>query len=400
MNILRTAAFHFPSSRLLCVGLLALAAMAALMLIVWLSWPDASDTRAAEPPMRVTTTVAGPATITPMLRLSGTLVAREDIAIGTALQDQRVAEVHVEVGERVRRGQLLARLETTNAQAQLQQTEAALSRAQAILREQQALDAEARASLARIEPLARSGAVSAKQGDEQGARTTSAAANLQAARADVQQAQARVAEQRSQRGKADILAPADGLVSSRSARVGALAGAEPLFRLIGDSEIELDAEATAADLARLSIGMAARLRVADGADELDGTVRVIAPELDPRTRLGRIRVALDHADGRSKGLRAGTHVQARFSLPAQSLPVAVLARAVSTSAERQSSVLLVDEQGRVTRQAITSGRRHGDLLEVIAGLAPGARVVREAIAFVREGDVVQVANSREDARTP
>lgn len=399
MNRQTAASFNF-SRRPLRVWLSVSAALVVLALVVVWAWPDASDAPAAEPPMRVTTFVAGPATVTPTLRLSGTLVAREDIAIGTALQDQRVAEVHVDVGARVRQGQLLARLETTNVQAQLQQAEAALSRAQAALREQQALDAEARATLARIEPLTRSGAVSAQQGDEQRARAASAAANLQAARADVQQAQAQVADQRSQRGKADILAPADGVVSARTARVGALAGAEPLFRLIGEGEVELDAEATATDLARLATGMAAKVRVAYGEDDLDGTVRLLTPELDPRTRLGRVRVTLDAAHGRSGRWRAGSHAEARFNLPAQVLPVAVPARAVTTNAERQSSVMQVDDQGRVTRRVITIGHRQGDLLEVIAGLAPGECVVREAIAFVREGDVVLVADSSETGPTP
>ncbi|WP_406625320.1 efflux RND transporter periplasmic adaptor subunit [Acidovorax sp. SDU_ACID1] len=397
----RHTAASFTSFRLpLRAWLIVSAALVALALTVMWAWPDASDAPADDPPMRVTAGVAGPATVTPTLRLSGTLVAREDIAIGTALQDQRVAQVHVDVGERVRRGQLLARLETTNVQAQLQQAEAALSRAQAALREQQALDAEARATLARIEPLTRSGAVSAQQGDEQRARAASAAASLQAARADVQQAQAQVAEQRSQRARADILAPVDGVVSMRTARVGALAGAEPLFRLIGEGEIELDAEATATDLAQLAIGMAATVRLADGEDDLDGTVRLITPELDPRTRLGRVRVMLDATNARQERWRAGSHAEARFTLPAQTLPVAVPARAVTTNAERQSSVMLVDAQGRVSQRAVTPGRRHGDLLEIVAGLKPGERVVQEAIAFVRDGDVVTVANDREDGNTP
>lgn len=77
----------------------------------------------------------------------------------------------------------------------------------------------------------------------------------------------------------------------------------------------------------------------------------------------------------------------------------VPARAVTTDAERHSSVMLVDEQGRVSQRAVTPGRRQGDLLEIVAGLQPGERVVREAIAFVRDGDVVTIANDREDGHT-
>lgn len=379
---------------------LRLAVLAILVLVIWWVWPGTTDAPDSEPPLLVSTAVAAPAKVTPTLRLSGTLVARDDIAIGTALQDLRIAEVHVDVGEQVRRGQLLARLETIHVLTQLQQAEAALSRARAVLREQQAQEAEARTTLARIEPLARSGAVSAQQVDEQRARATSAAANVEAARADVQQAQAQVADQLSQRGKADILAPVDGLVSSRNARVGALAGSDPLFRLIGDGVIELDADATATDLSWLAIGMNVKVHVGDAEDDLNGTVRLITPELNPRTRLGRIRVALDQSDSRTQRLHAGSHAKAHFSLPVQFFPVAVPARAVTITAEHQSSVMQVDEHGRVVRRLITLGRRHGDLLEVVAGLAPGEHVVREAIAFVREGDVVRIANGADKGYTP
>lgn len=366
-----------------------------LALIIWWVWPDTSNAPITSSSLRVNVTTAGPVTVTPTLRLGGTLVAREDIAIGTALQDQRVSEVHVDVGQHVLRGQLLARLEINNVQARLHQTEAALSRAHAVLREQQAQEKEARTTLKRTESLVRSGAVSAQQVDEQRARAASAAAVLQAAQADVKQAQAQEADSRSQYEKTDILAPTDGVISARYARVGALAGTEPLFHLIGDDEIELSAEATTAELAQLDVGMAVKVSMGDRVTNIDGMVRYLAPKIDQRTRQGQVRIALTSANT----LRVGAYAEASFILPEQVLPVAVPDRAVSTMANGESSVMLVDANGLITQRVVTIGRRHKGQLEIVTGLETGERIVREAIAFVRDGDQVIVANIDKDGPT-
>lgn len=372
-------------------------ALAALVLVVR-AWPGKPPAAAAEAPLQVGTATAAPATLARPLRLSGVLVAREDIAIGTALQEQRVAEVHAEVGDVVRRGQPLARLEADGVQAQLRQAEAALARARAALRQQQALDEEARASLQRIEPLGRSGSVSAQQVDEQRARAATATASLQAARAEVEQARAQLADSRSQRGKADILAPADGVVAARMARVGALAGAEPLFRLIQDGAIEFDGEASAAELALLDPGMPVRVAVEGLPADLEGEVRLLTPEVDARTRLGRVRIALRRAEG----LRAGGYAEARLALPPLVLALALPARAVAVAADGEASVMRVDAAGQVTRRVVVPGRRGGGVLEILAGLQPGERVVLDAAAFVHEGDVVAAtaASGAAEGRTP
>lgn len=370
-------------------------ALVALVLVIR-AWPGKPPAPAADAPLQVGTATAAPATLARPLRLSGILVACEDIAIGTALQEQRVAEVHAEVGDVVRRGQLLARLEADGVQAQLRQAEAALARARAAMRQQQVLDAEARASLQRIEPLGRSGSVSAQQVDEQRARAAAASASLQAARAEMEQAQ--VADSRSQRGKADILAPADGVIAARTARVGALAGAEPLFRLIQDGAIEFDGEASAAELALLAPGMPVRVAVDGLPADLDGEVRLLTPEVDARTRLGRVRIALRRAEG----LRAGGYAEARLALPPLVLALALPARAVAAAADGEASVMRVDAAGQVTRRVVVPGRRGGGVLEILGGLQPGERVVLDAAAFVHEGDVVAAAaaSGAAEGRTP
>ncbi|MDO4904092.1 MAG: efflux RND transporter periplasmic adaptor subunit [Lautropia sp.] len=360
----------------------------------WFGWHGYSSKTTAEPVQtadvrpRVSTAIAAPATVVPVIRLSGTLVAREDIAIGTALQDQRVSEVHVDVGDTVQHGQVLARLEAEQVQAQLQQAEAMLARARASLRSSRAQAVEARASLERIGPLVHTGSVSRQQFDEQRARTASAEASLRAARAEVAQAQAQVRDGRNQRGKAEILAPADGVIAARTARTGTLAGSEPLFRLIRDGRIELDADATSEALGQIRPGQRVWVQV-DTGEPLAGVVRLVSPEVDSRSRLGKVRVALPEA----AALRVGAYAEAHFQGAEQRLSLVVPTRAVSTTADGGTVVMCVDEDGRVSRQPVKTGRRQGKTLEIISGLVQGQRVVRDAVAFVREGDVVRIAET-------
>ena len=141
------------------------------------------------------------------IAVSGSLVGRDEIAIRTPLQDQRIAAVLVEEGDWVRAGQPLATLETDTLDAQLRQAQATLGRARAQVQQQEALNAEAQTQLRRIAPLVRSGSVSAQQIDQQQAQARSSAAALAAARAEQEQARAGVAQAQAQRDKARLRRP-------------------------------------------------------------------------------------------------------------------------------------------------------------------------------------------------
>jgi len=110
------------------------------------------------------------------LRLSGTLSAREDIAVSTPLQGLKIVAVYADAGDTVKRGQVLAQLEDVNADSQLRQTEAQLARAKAQLRSQQAAAAEAAATLKRYRPLAEADALSRQELDQQKSAAATAAA--------------------------------------------------------------------------------------------------------------------------------------------------------------------------------------------------------------------------------
>lgn len=343
-----------------------------------------------EEPLRVTVVRAAPADMAQTLRLSGTLSAREDIAVSTPLQGLKIVAVYADAGDTVKRGQVLAQLEDVNADSQLRQTEAQLARAKAQLRSQQAVAAEAAATLKRYRPLAEADALSRQELDQQKSAAATAAANVEAAKADIAQLQAQLKDSRNQRGKTQIVAPADGVIAKRNAEAGALTGPDALFHIIKDGTVELAADAGADELPLLQNGAQAQVSVRGRNEAVGGTVRLVPPEIDSSTRLGKVRITLAHSDG----LYTGTYGEANIRLPSYRAAAALPETAVSFDSEGKASVLAVDGNGRVSRVPVTAGRKQGGMVEIVSGLENGRAVVRRASAFVNEGDTVKAVEEK------
>lgn len=343
-----------------------------------------------EEPLRVTVVRAAPADMAQTLRLSGTLSAREDIAVSTPLQGLKIVAVYADAGDTVKRGQVLAQLEDVNADSQLHQTEAQLARAKAQLRSQQAAAAEAAATLKRYRPLAEADALSRQELDQQKSAAATAAANVEAAKADIAQLQAQLKDSRNQRGKTQIVAPADGVIAKRNAEAGALTGTDALFHIIKDGTVELAADTGADELPLLQNGAQAQVSVRGRNEAVGGTVRLVSPEIDSSTRLGKVWITLAHSDG----LYTGTYGEANIRLPSYRAAAALPETAVSFDSEGKASVLAVDGNGRVSRVAVTAGRKQGGMVEIVSGLANGRMVVRRASAFVNEGDTVKAVEEK------
>lgn len=343
-----------------------------------------------EEPLRVTVVRAAPADMAQTLRLSGTLSAREDIAVSTPLQGLKIVAVYADAGDTVKRGQVLAQLEDVNADSQLRQTEAQLARAKAQLRSQQAAAAEAAATLKRYRPLAEADALSRQELDQQKSAAATAAANVEAAKADIAQLQAQLKDSRNQRGKTQIVAPADGVIAKRNAEAGALTGLDALFHIIKDGTVELAADAGADELPLLQNGARAQVSVRGRNEAVGGTVRLVPPEIDSSTRLGKVRITLAHSDG----LYTGTYGEANIRLPSYRAAAALPETAVSFDSEGKASVLAVDGNGRVSRVPVTAGRKQGGMVEIVSGLENSRAVVRRASAFVNEGNTVKAVEEK------
>ncbi len=329
--------------------------------------------------------------------VTGTLVPREEIIVGPEVEGLRVVDVLADEGDRVRKGQVLARLVSDTLEAQLAQNDAALARATAAIAQARATIAsaearltEARNAYSRGMPLAKTGVISESGMDqrEASAKTSEAAVvsarqGLTLAEAEKNQIEAQRRELVWRRGRTDITAPADGVVSRRNVRIGGFAtgAGEPMFRIIARGEIELEGEASELQLPRIREGQPAVVSTA-GADMVKGRVRLVSPEIDRNTRLGRLRIFL----GDVAGLRIGAFARGRIET-ARSDGLAIPASAVLYGSDGPTVQLVVD--GLVRTRRIKLGLAQGDLVEVREGLAPGDVVVARSGTFLRDGDAVR-----------
>lgn len=321
-------------------------------------------------------------TLARTLSASGGLAAWQEVVIGAETQGLRLVEVAVQVGDRVRRGQLLARLQSDTLAAERAATQAALAEAEAVL-------AQARLEAERDRALQAGGALSAQQLQQTLTAETTARARVQALKARLQADEVRLAQTR-------LLAPDDGLISARLATLGAVAQpGQELFRLIRQGRIEWRAELPGADMARLSPGMPVKLTPAGTDTVLEGRVRQIAPTVDPATRQGLVHVDLTPNAAASPVARPGMLARGEFQLggsEALTLPQgAVLLR------EGFSIVMRIEADARVREVKVRTGRRVGDRVEILEGLDAQARVVAQGAGFLGDGDRVKVVGTASGA---
>lgn len=338
-----------------------------------------------------------PADFAETVAVSGSLVPRDEILVAPEVEGLRVLDLKVDAGDRVKKGDVLATLVQESLDAQLAQydaalarTEAAISKAKSQIVETTARLTEAAAAYERAKPLKKSGYLSESTYDKREAAAKTAEAQLVAARDNLKLAEAEKAQVKAQRrelawrrSKTEVTAPADGLISRRTARIGSVASvaAEPMFRIIARGEVELDAEVIETELGKIRVGQKAHIAVA-GDGEVKGTVRLVSPEVDKTTRLGRVRIFL----GDDPKLHIGSFARGTIDT-AQGHGLAVPSSAVVFDAD--GAFVQVVHAGRVSRRAIETGLISGGMVEVCKGLTDGDVVVARAGTFLRDGDTVR-----------
>ncbi len=362
------------SQRLLLVATPIAVALAALALTVAVHAADKPAASAApKPALSVTVTSPQPASVPLKIAANGNVAAWQEASVGTEANGLRLAAVLVNVGDVVKRGQVLARFTPDTIAAELAQTRAAVAEAEATL-------AEASANAQRARELQATGALSAQQINQYLTAERTAQARLEAQRAAAKTQQLRLAQ-------TQVLAPDNGVISARSATVGAVlpAGRE-LFRLIRGGRLEWCAEVSAADLAQLKPGVAAAVTPAGGTP-IVGKLRMVAPTVDPATRNGIVYVDLPQPGS----ARAGMFARGEFEIgqtQGLSLPQsAVLLR------EGFSYVLQVGPDSKVQQVKVSTGRRWADRVEITGGIARDARVVASGGGFLGDGDLVRVVDA-------
>lgn len=358
----------------------------------------APEQRTTDPrPPSVTVATATRGEVRDLVIVTGSFVAREEVLISPEIEGLSIVEILAEEGDQVAAGQVLARLNRAMLDVQLAQNAAQIARAEASIAQSNASITEATANkgladqqLQRTRQLQTTGVASNDQLDQRLSASRAATARLEAANHALQLGEADLTLARAQRrdielriARSEIRTPVAGIVSRRTARVGAVATAvgDPLFRIISEGAVELEGDISETTLAKLRPGQKAAIDAAGWDKQLTGAVRLVAPEVNRTNRLGRVRIALDGADRPPLGSFGRGMVEV-----ARSEGVLVPLSAVMF-AQNAVSVQVVKD-GVVETRAVTPGLRADNRVEIRQGLQAGEQVVAVSGSFVRNGDRV------------
>lgn len=301
----------------------------------------------------------------------GGLFAWQDVAIGTEVSGYRVAEVLVDVGEVVKKGQVLARLDETLLRESFNQAEAAVNVARATME-------QAQASARRGNALQQPGVISKQDVEELNTTAATAAAQLVNAESQLQAARQRLEY-------TSIKSPDNGVISSRSVSPGQIANTgTTLFSLIRNSRIEWRAEVPANQIGKVRRGMNASIKRADGSFAT-GKVRTVSPGLDANTQRGTAYVDLKM----EAQVRPGMYVTGFLEL-AKSDSLTVPLAAV-TVRDGFSYVFVLQSDNTVRQQRVAVQRLLSDSVELKDGIAVDDRIVASGAGLLRDGDLVQLA---------
>ncbi len=382
-------------SRLVALSLLAAGLVAASPQAQAQS-PAAQTAPASGPSVTVTRAIVSE--IVQSVVVSGSMIARDEVLVQPEVDGLSIVAILAEEGDRVSTGQVLARLSRTTLEVQQSQNEAQIARADASIAQANAQIAEAQANLVaaennfdRTKTLRSSGNVSNETYDQRDAVARAAAAKLNSAKqalaiatADMALARAQGRDIEVKLGRTEIKAPQGGIVSRRSAKLGATAAmsaAEPLFRIVADGAVELEAEVAEVELPGLKLGQPVAVTPAGATQALAGTIRLIAPEVDKASRLGRVRVALTGNPPVAIGSFARGVIETGRKTVV-TLPLSAIAYA------RAGTTVQSVTDGKVTTKTVQLGLAGDGRAEIASGIVAGETVVARAGTFVRDGDVI------------
>lgn len=348
--------------------------LAALGFWMFSSRPDAAPAaQPAKPALTVSTALPAQTQLPITLAANGNIVAWQEAIVGSESNGLRLTDVRVNVGDSVRKGQVLATFAAETIVADVAQAKASLSEAQANA-------AEAAANAKRARTLESTGALSAQQINQYLTAEQTAKARVAASHAMLAAQQVRLRHTR-------LLAPDSGIISARSATVGAVVpGGTELFRLIRQGRLEWRAEVTVAELSRIRPGQVARVKLGNSR-ELTGRVRVVGPTVDQQTRAALVYVDLPRNG--TTAAKAGMFAQGEFDL-GMSNALTVPQQAVVLR-DGFSYVFRLNPDNRVSQLKVQTGRRLGERVEIIAGVTPETLLVVNGAGFLNDGDLVKNA---------
>ena len=347
---------------------LPLALALSLALLLGACTKAAEPVQASKPALKVTLVHAQQAPISDDISASGTIAAREEVLLGVELTGVRVNAVLVEVGQRVKAGQVLLRLDDRTLQVELIQVRAQAKQAQANL-------TVAQANAKRGAELRKRGLTSQSDTDQVTAALLNAQAGVELANAALQASELRLSF-------ATLKAPSDGIISARSVQPGSVvaAGTE-LLRMIKNGALEWRAELSANDFLRVNVGDIVHVNTENA--HVEGRIRAIDAGLQMQSRTGVVYANVPE----DVQLRAGTFAQGRIVLGSRS---GLVLPATAIVQRDGYSYVFTEKDGFVSQKQVQLGATVEHSVEVVSGLDAVTGVVAEGGGFLTDGDKVEV----------
>jgi len=321
------------------------------------------------PALTVVVAAVSEQTLQARIVATGTVAPWRNMLLGSEASGLAVTNVAVDEGDVVEKGDVLAQLSDNILRAQIAQQSSVIAELEATL-------STARSDARRAQSVG-TGVISAQTAEQRATLVTTTSAKLAAARASLDEINARLKQTK-------IIAPAAGMISSRSVELGQVvqAGTE-LFSLIQDHRLEVNALVPEADVSSVHVGLVVRIFGPAGTTET-GRVRIIAPIVDAKTRLATVRVSLDPETTLKVGMFARVEIMAdaktALAVPLKSL----------VWHDAKAGVFKVTDAGIAHLTEVSIGRKTSETVEVVKGLGVGDHIVVEGAGLLHDGDIVRV----------
>ncbi|MCP5143669.1 MAG: efflux RND transporter periplasmic adaptor subunit [Gammaproteobacteria bacterium] len=326
--------------------------------------------------LTVTTTRAAVEQWPAVVQASGEIAAWQEAIVAAQVGGQQLVNLLVEVGDTVAAGQVLAQFDAQTLRTEVAELRAAVAQAQASL-------AQAQADRERADQLREKGALSAQD-------ILKYLTQADIAKAQLASARARLQARELQLKYTDVVAPDDGVIIGRQAKLGAVPPlGEELFRMIRQGRLEWRGELTAEQLADVAPGQQVELLLPDGG-QAKATIRQIAPAMQSGSRLALVYADIAGGSRARAGMYAeGTILQAAtraLVIPAVSVVIRDGRSIVFLATARDGVIVVSAREVRV-------GRRMASQIEILRGIAANEEVVADGAGFLNDGDVVRVNNA-------
>ena len=382
--------------RLMVVNIIMVSILTGLIASCGKGNATKASEQAAKPPVAVETQAATVSSLTDSIDVTGSLEPKFSADVKTQIPGL-VKQVYVNEWVRVRKGQLLARIDVAETEAQVKRAEAGIASARANLSQTQVASNRAERELARALKLKESGLTTQQAVDDARSELEAAKARVEAARAQIRVTEEDAHQATARRAKGLVSAPIDGIVALREVNVGDLtsdaAVAKPIFRIVDNRLLNLTVTVSSADSGHVRVGNTLEFNV----DSMPGTtftgkVMYINPELSNADRSLKVIAEVRNVPETLKG---GLFAKGRIVTGTRSGVLQVPRIAISgLDLATKKGVLFVVENDVARRREIVTGIVNGDLIEVLSGLKPGERYVVRGGFNLKDGDRLTVAAAK------